>query len=61
MPNLTQDTGHMTFFFFFVFFLSISVRFGIGATICTHQEIQCLPMRGFYLLKITFYRVNFTS
>ena len=31
---------------FFSPFLYISVRFGIGATISTHLEIQCLPYAG---------------
>ena len=30
-------------------FLSISVRFGIGATIRIGLEIQCLPYAGFFL------------
>ena len=39
MWHLTCDTWPVTHDFFFAF----SVRFGIGATICTRWEIQCLP------------------
>ena len=35
-------------------FLSLSVRFGIGATIRTHREIQCLPYAGFFAIKLEF-------
>ena len=34
--------------FCFFPFLSVSVRFGIGATIRTHREIQCLPYAGYF-------------
>ena len=33
-------------------FLSISVRFGIGATIRIGQEIQCLPYAGFFIQRL---------
>ena len=49
--NMTCDTWHVTFdtwrVTIFFFFLSTYVRFGIGATIRTRREIQCLPFAGF--------------
>ena len=33
-------------------FLSVVVRFGISATIRTHQEIHCLPYAEFILLNV---------
>ena len=39
------------FDFFLFFFLPLSVRFGIGATIRTRQEIHCLFMRDFSLIR----------
>ena len=49
--HVTRDMWHMTrdTWFFYVAFLSISVRFGIGATICKSREIQCLLYAGFSL------------
>ena len=45
--HMSHDTWHFFFFFFsskiYCQFLSVSVRSGIGATIRTYQEIQCLP------------------
>ena len=35
-------------------FLSVSVCFGIGATIRTRREIQCVPYAEFFLLAIVF-------
>ena len=48
MNNGGVDTGQVIFLFSFLllFVLSVSVHFGIGATICTGQEIKCLPYAG---------------
>ena len=46
------DTG--LFFLFFGPFLSVSVHFGISATIHTRPEFQCLPFEGFFPLKIYY-------
>ena len=51
MWHLTPDRWHMTFIFILILihfsFLSVSVCFGISATIRTRQELQCLPYAGF--------------
>ena len=45
---MTPDTYKLVIYLFFLFsFLFVSVHFGIGATICTHREIQSLPYAFF--------------
>ena len=36
-------------------FLSIYVSFGIGATICIGQEIQCLPYARFFVFTLQIF------
>ena len=46
---MKYDTLYVTHDFFLLLpSLSVSVRFGIGATILTRQEIQCLLYAGFW-------------
>ena len=42
---MTCDMRHLTYYFFFTI-LSVSVPFGLGATIRTRREIHCLPYGG---------------
>ena len=49
--NVTCDTWHI--FLFYFLFLSVSVRFGIGATISTRWDIQGLLYAGFKLNRPT--------
>ena len=46
MRHVTYDKWQITIFIFFMF-LIVSVRFGMGATIRTRWENQCLPYAGF--------------
>ena len=40
--------------------MSVFVRFGIGATIRTRRDIQCLPYEAFFLLQIyNVFKTNF--
>ena len=56
--HLTHGMWHVTHDFFLPF-LSVSSRFGIGATIRAHQEIQCLPYAR--LLGMVFFRCGFIA
>ena len=53
LGNMTPERWLMTFIFSFSAFLSVSVRFGIYATIRTHREIQSLSYAGYFL---SFYK-----
>ena len=46
--QVTPDRWHMKLLFFSFSFLSVYVRFGIGATIRIRQEFQCLQDAGFF-------------
>ena len=50
MWQMTRDMWHVTCdtWHFYSFFLSVSVRFGISATIRTYREIQYIPYAGFF-------------
>ena len=52
--HLTPDMWHLTrdpwqIILFFSYFLSVTVSFGISATIRTHREIYCVRYAGFKL------------
>ena len=50
MWHVTPDMWYVNIFIFLIsfigcHFLSVPVHFGMGATIRTHQEVQCAPMQ----------------